>query len=99
MSVDIKIMMPAIIVTGLLGGCVSSPGLGDTIAARGAAASEVAEDYKRGEKLVALGEKNVTRGDILINKGQDQIREGKQLLATAKQDFCTDVRNDDPACR
>nr|WP_306264192.1 hypothetical protein [Pararhizobium sp. IMCC3301] len=99
MSVGIKFLMSAFLVAGLLGGCVSSPGLGDTIAARGAAAREVAEDYKRGEKLVALGEKNVSRGETLIDKGQDQIRDGKQLLATAKQDFCTDVRNDDPACQ
>lgn len=99
MSVAVKFMMPGFIVSGLLGGCVGSPDLGDTISARGAAARATDQDYKRGEKLVALGERNVSRGEGLIDKGREQIRDGNQLLARARQDFCDDVRNDDPACR
>lgn len=97
----------AMVIVGLLvlGGCQSRDTFADRLEARGTLATEIADDYRRGEKLIERGQDNVDqgkklvrRGEESIDEGQDQIREGEALKARARSSYCEQVASQDPEC-
>lgn len=94
----------AVVFTLTLTAC-ASPDFADRLDARGVEATNIAESFRRGQKLVdegnsniKSGEKLVSRGENSISKGRTQIREGEALKASAKAAYCSQASIQDPEC-
>ena len=88
-----------------LAGCAKSDPFAETLEARGQNATNLANEYRRGQKLIDDGRDNiengrdlVNRGNRRINQGQDQVREGEALKASARASYCAQTGAQDQAC-
>ena len=65
--------------------CSSSPkNIGEQSRATSKQYDKVADDYRKGNKLIAKGEKELKKGRKLVKKGNDKIDKGQKLKRGAK---------------
>ena len=79
------------IMLAFLGGCSSTPSLGDAMRAQGVELAAIGEQWTEGDDLVDEGEEQIEDGRAmiedgkeLVSQGEANIREGQDLKRTAE---------------
>lgn len=86
-------------------GCASKNDLGYRIASNSEAATDISEDYKEAERMIAQGEKKLKSGRNQVDQGEQNIRDGERLIADgedlmakAKIRYCEQIGFSDASC-
>jgi hypothetical protein len=87
-------------------GCASRNDFGDRLQEQGAAATDIAQQYKKGQRLVKDGEADIRSGRKLVSKGEGRVRDGQNLVergnamqAQALAAYCGQTGHAAPECR
>lgn len=79
------------IMLAFLGGCSSTPSLGDAMRAQGVELAAIGEQWSEGDDLLEEGEEQledgrtmIEEGKELVSQGEANIREGQDLKRTAE---------------